>query len=79
MNCLDCESHEVINDPDPNDWFCDDDQAVVCQLTLNNKQNKSSKYAADHNQYKAVAVSVRPYKLRAEAAAPEWCPKTEKG
>ncbi len=29
--CLDCPDHEVINDRDPDDWFCDDDIAVVCK------------------------------------------------
>ena len=27
-NCIDCSSHQVLPDPDPNDWFCDDDVKV---------------------------------------------------
>src|SRR4051812_3276113 len=30
--CIGCKHHEVIADPDPHDWFCDDDVAVVCTL-----------------------------------------------
>jgi len=31
-NCLDCPYHKVLPDPDPDDWFCDDDVKVVCVL-----------------------------------------------
>lgn len=29
-NCLDCPHHNVLPDPDPDDWFNDDDMRVVC-------------------------------------------------
>lgn len=29
-NCMDCPHHLVRPDPDPDDWFCDDDEKVVC-------------------------------------------------
>lgn len=29
-NCIDCPNHIVLPDPDPYDWFCDDDVKVVC-------------------------------------------------
>lgn len=29
-NCTECENHKVVPDPDMDDWFCDDDVAVVC-------------------------------------------------
>ena len=32
-NCMDCPSHSVERDPDPDDWFCDDDQKVICTKT----------------------------------------------
>lgn len=31
-NCTKCPHHEVRSDPDPDDWFCDDDVKVVCKL-----------------------------------------------
>ena len=30
-NCLDCPFHSVERDPDPDDWFNDDDVKVVCK------------------------------------------------
>lgn len=35
-SCIDCPQHEVRPDPDPLDWFCDDDVKVVCMLTGKN-------------------------------------------
>lgn len=29
-NCMDCPFHSVQADPDPHDWFCDDDEKVIC-------------------------------------------------
>lgn len=31
-NCIDCPLHSVLPDPDPDDWFNDDDMKVVCNL-----------------------------------------------
>ena len=39
-NCVDCSSHIVSRDPDPNDWFNDDDVKVTCDI--NKKQITSS-------------------------------------
>lgn len=75
--CIDCPHHEVINDPDPDDWFCDDDLAVVCAKTPNPKQNTDSKYRADHSPFRVIMPGIRPYKLRAEALVPSWCPLSE--
>lgn len=33
-SCLDCPSHKVLPDPDPSDWFCDDDVKVECGSAL---------------------------------------------
>lgn len=30
-NCLECPAHEVQSDPDPHDWFCDDDVKLFCK------------------------------------------------
>lgn len=32
-NCIDCPFHSVRPDPDPDDWFNDDDVKVVCTKT----------------------------------------------
>lgn len=73
-NCLDCPFHTVINDRDPHDWFCDDDAAVLCTKTKNDKQAMDSLYKSDHSEYKPVATSCRPYNLRKESETPKWCP-----
>lgn len=30
-NCIECHNHEVLPDPDPDDWFCSDDVKVFCK------------------------------------------------
>lgn len=72
--CLECKDHLIIGDPDPNDWFCDDDKAVVCTKTPNPNRNLESSYAADFSEYRAVTVSCRPYNLNKETEVPKWCP-----
>lgn len=76
-NCLDCAFHKVIPDPDPFDWFNDDDQAVVC-TKKKQKKDLESKYRADQQEFKTVTVSSRPYKLRKESETPKWCPLNKK-
>jgi len=73
MNCIDCKHHEVINDKDPDDWFCDDDVAVVCKLSPCTPDTKS-RYRSDHSSFRRVASACRPYRLRAESETPKWCP-----
>ena len=36
ITCIDCPFHEVLPDPDPNDWFCDDDVKVYCNKSKRN-------------------------------------------
>jgi len=78
-SCINCDNSLIINDRDPYDWFCDDDLAVVCKLVKNDKQDLDSRHPSDHSQYKAVAVSIRPYCVEREAIVPEWCPKLNMG
>lgn len=73
-NCLDCPNHRVLADPDPDDWFCDDDKAVACALAPNPEQNANSRYAASRNPQRLVTLSCRPYRLREESQRPAWCP-----
>ena len=73
-NCMDCPKHKVIPDPDPSDWFCTDDVAVVCLATKNQKQDAQSKFVADHSGYRSITVACRPYRTRKESDTPDWCP-----
>jgi transcription initiation factor TFIIIB Brf1 subunit/transcription initiation factor TFIIB len=78
-SCIDCEYHKVISDPDPNDWFCDDDCAVVCTLKQNDERKEYSKYLSDKNPNKCITRSCRPYKIREETTPiPKWCPRGNK-
>ena len=76
-NCIDCPNHRVINDPDPTDWFNDDDVAVVCTLVANPKQNQSSESVAERQALRIITQMCRPYKTRAESQTPSWCPLKE--
>jgi hypothetical protein len=74
--CLRCPHHEVIPDPDPHDWFNDDDVAVVCNLAPNpDRDPKSSRYSVRQGR-RCVASSCRPTRTRLleESAIPSWCP-----
>lgn len=77
-NCYHCKNREIIKDPDPDDWFCDDDIAVVCTVTPNDKQNTRSRYMADHSQFKPITVACRPYNVEKECETPKWCPLLKK-
>lgn len=62
-NCMDCPYHLVQPDPDPYDWFCDDDEKVVCtQVQTKDGTNR------------VITCACRPYQKRAECEIPDWCP-----
>ena len=75
-NCMDCEHHLVVPDPDPTDWFCVDDEAVLCRLTGPNR----SKFWASGKPFahRPVTVSCRPHRTRDECRTPNWCPLLHK-
>lgn len=72
-NCMDCPFHKVINDRDPDDWFNDDDEAVVC-TKVTRPIDLKSRYVADRQEFKPVTVACRPYQKRKECETPKWCP-----
>jgi hypothetical protein len=77
-HCLDCDAHKVIMDPDPYDWFCDDDCAVVCTLAKKRgPKPKNAVYATDRQPFKTIAVGMRPYQVDKKhiKGVPDWCPK----
>lgn len=71
--CVTCPHHRVISDRDPEDWFNDDDQAVVCSITQNPSPNPDAKYPADRSVYRRVGGSLRPYEVK-NVQQPDWCP-----
>ncbi len=73
-NCIDCPYHLVINDRDPHDWLNDDDEAIVCMITMNPNQDIRSIYPAERSGFRIVASSIRPHNLYKEGSSPDWCP-----
>lgn len=47
-NCTRCPNHRVLPDPDPNDWFCDDDVKVVCTVADRNITSACRPYRIEH-------------------------------
>jgi hypothetical protein len=77
-NCIDCPHHKVIPDPDPTDWFNDDDVAVVCTKTKNPKQKQSSDSVAERQGFRIITQMCRPYQTKQESKTPSWCPLTKR-
>ncbi len=76
-NCIDCPKHRVIPDPDPDDWFNDDDVAVVCTKTPNTERKTGTRFVSDRSEFRTITVACRPYNARNESQTPEWCPLAE--
>jgi hypothetical protein len=72
-NCVDCPFHKVIHDPDPFDWFRDNDMAIVCEKMPNRERRPTSPYASDQSAHRVVASGI-DFNLRAEGKSPKWCP-----
>jgi hypothetical protein len=74
VKCIECKYHKIINDRDPDDWFCDDDVAVICLLTKNDKRKTNSKYISDNSEHRCITVACRPHHVSKETNIPDWCP-----
>ena len=73
INCTMCAMHKVLPDPDPDDWFCDDDVKVKCTAA----KDQTPKYTALGHLKSGepyVTVACRPYMVKKECDIPEWCP-----
>ena len=81
INCIDCDQHLIVNDPDPHDSFNEDDLAVLCKCTPNTIIDDISTYYSGNRpmEYRAITVSCRPYNKRKECQIPDWCPKLNRG
>lgn len=58
--CEKCRFCELRRDPDPYDWFCDDDIAIWC--------------IAKSKTGRKVCGANRPYEVKL-VTAPRWCPE----
>lgn len=72
-NCVMCSNHVVEPDPDPTDWFDDDDVKVRCRLST---KTQASGRAVTEEPY--ITVGCRPYMIEKECSIPSWCPLIKK-
>lgn len=63
-SCVKCRFIKVSADPDPHDWFCDDDVKAACTGIID----------AVTGMHKLITVACRPHHLEKECETPEWCP-----
>lgn len=75
LTCTQCANHKIVPDPDPHDWFCDDDCAVMCKLSEKKPVMVGSNYQCSEPM---VTVACRPYNVDKETAIPSWCPLKKK-
>lgn len=70
--CIECPFHKIIPDPDPNDWFNADDEAIVCTKTKR-EPDLNSQHQVDKIGYRPIDVALRPYQTK-NVQTPQWCP-----
>lgn len=67
--CAICAHSTIRPDPDPDDWFCDDDVKVICSAVPVDVNGEP----ATKN---TITVACRPYNIIKECSyVPEWCPQ----
>lgn len=67
--CAICAHALVCPDPDPDDWFCDDDVKVICTAV---KKNADGDLVSSN----VITCACRPYNtVRETSYVPEWCPQ----
>jgi hypothetical protein len=72
--CKDCSFHRVIPDPDLNDNFNYDDEAMVCLKMKNTNQDTHDTWVANRQEYAIITSACRPYETLKEGKRPGWCP-----
>ena len=74
--CINCKFHKIIPDPDPLDWFCADDEAIVCTKMIHEIDLKS-KYGVDRQKFRPIDIGLRSYQTK-NVGVPDWCPISTK-
>ena len=73
--CLDCPNHRRIDDPDPDDWFRDGDEAIICTGKPNPNQNSKGSRLTDRSPYRTVRGGLYgTLDVAVVAKIPDWCP-----
>ena len=63
-SCKGCPDCEITLTPDSDDWFCDDDVAVLCKAVAGGR---------------VMVEHIRPYLVHERCPVPSWCPKRKAG
>lgn len=72
--CIQCPFCVVVPDPDFDDWFCDDDEAVCCKHPDYPVEEQSEYYKTHHiSKYPVIEGSNRPYETK-KVSVPNHCP-----
>lgn len=62
--CAICTYMKIFPDPDPRDWFCDDDEKSVCTYLTDTSKGGPT-----------IAQACRPYQTMSDSCyVPNWCP-----
>lgn len=69
--CINCVFHIIKNDKDPDDWFNDDDEVIMCKKTSNESGDTYARGCL--LPFKMIAGSLRPYETK-DVNQPDWCP-----
>lgn len=65
--CAVCQYLVVEPDPDPFDWFCDDDEKARCSLSQANTEKRGGE--------PYITIGARPYETMKDCCRiPSWCP-----
>jgi hypothetical protein len=73
-NCFSCRNHKMVPDPDPIDFFRDNDQAMVCVLVNNPKYSTDAYRISDRQAYKVIGYGIEVFDNERKIPIPSWCP-----
>lgn len=66
FRCASCDRCRIIPDPDPFDWFCDDDEAVYCTEVKDYIARGLRPYEVDKVSVKVSRCPLMTKKMREE-------------
>lgn len=79
--CYQCPFCKILPDPDPDDWFCDDDVKMICthKDRGEHKKEEVNQYffkVAEENKHlgRYICGGLRPYEVKGNYV-PDWCPE----
>ena len=77
--CIQCQFHKRVADPDPDDWFNDDDEALLCThpgCPVNDYTDLQREYYKKRGwigKGRVITCAERPYNINKEKI-PSYCP-----